>query len=38
MEEGEEDKEEDRREVCRGYQSEVLFPGRAAVAGSGESV
>lgn len=28
----EEEEEEGIREVCRGYDCEVLFPGRAAVA------
>lgn len=28
----EEEEEEGKREVCRGYDCEVLFPGRVAVA------
>lgn len=28
----EEEEEEGKREICRGYDCEVLFPGRAAVA------
>lgn len=31
----EEEEEEGKGEVCRGYDCEVLFPGRAAVAWRG---